>query len=64
LSKAKPISYFNAWEGEGFRFAQLKPQIVMLASRGHAWDHLDPALPKLPHMRPSRPPRCARIDPR
>src|SRR5258708_3867893 len=30
-----------------------KPQIVMFASRGHAWDHLDPALPKLPYMRPA-----------
>lgn len=30
-----------------------KPQIVIFASRGHAWDHLDPALPKLPNMRPS-----------
>jgi hypothetical protein len=30
-----------------------KPQVVMFASRGHGWDHLDPALPRLPHMRPS-----------
>ena len=28
-----------------------KPQVVMFASRGHAWDHLDPALPRLPGMR-------------
>ena len=28
-----------------------KPQIVMYASQGHSWDHLDPALPKVPHMR-------------
>jgi hypothetical protein len=30
-----------------------KPENVLFASRGHAWDHLDPALPKLPRMRPS-----------
>jgi hypothetical protein len=30
-----------------------KPEVVMFASRGHAWDYLDPALPKLPNMRPS-----------
>jgi hypothetical protein len=30
-----------------------KPQAVIFASRGHSWDHLDPALPKLPNMRPS-----------
>lgn len=29
------------------------PEMVMFASRGHAWDHLDPALPKLSNMRPS-----------
>jgi hypothetical protein len=29
-----------------------QPQIVMFASRGHDWDHLDPAVPKLPLMRP------------
>jgi hypothetical protein len=30
-----------------------KPELVMFASSGHSWDHLDPALPKLPGMRPS-----------
>ena len=30
-----------------------RPDIVMFTSRGHAWDHLDPAVPKLPNMRPS-----------
>jgi len=30
-----------------------KPQIVMFASRGHSWDHLDPALPRVPNMRPA-----------
>ena len=30
-----------------------KPQVVMFTSRGHIWDHLDSALPKLPYMRPS-----------
>lgn len=30
-----------------------KPELVMYASRGHGWDHLDPALSKLPHMRPA-----------
>ena len=30
-----------------------EPEIVMFASRGHSWDHLDPALPKVPQMRPS-----------
>jgi hypothetical protein len=29
-----------------------RPQIVMFASRGHDWDQLDPAVPKLPLMRP------------
>ena len=29
-----------------------KPQMVMFASHGHNWDHLDPALPKVPRMRP------------
>jgi hypothetical protein len=32
--------------------AGFKPQIVMYASQGHSWDHLDPTLPKVPHMRP------------
>jgi hypothetical protein len=31
-----------------------RPEVVMFASRGHAWDHLDPAVAKLPGMRPSR----------
>ena len=30
-----------------------KPDVVIFASRGQPWDHLDPALPRLPHMRPS-----------
>jgi hypothetical protein len=30
-----------------------KPQAALYASRGHAWDYLDPALPKLPSMPPS-----------
>jgi hypothetical protein len=30
-----------------------KPQMVMFAAHGHSWDHLDPTLPKVPHMRPS-----------
>ncbi len=30
-----------------------KPQVVMFAARGHAGDHLDPALPKLAGMRPT-----------
>jgi hypothetical protein len=30
-----------------------KPEIVMFASRGHSWDHLDPALPRVPNMRPA-----------
>jgi len=30
------------------------PELVMFASRGHAWDRLDPALPKVPNMRPSK----------
>ena len=29
-----------------------KPQMVMFASRGHPWDHLDPALPRVPYMHP------------
>ena len=30
-----------------------KPEIVMYASHGHGWDYLDPALPRVPYMRPS-----------
>jgi hypothetical protein len=30
-----------------------RPEIVMFASRGHSWDHLDPALPRMPAMRPA-----------
>ena len=30
-----------------------RPQIVMFASRGQSWDHLDPALPRIPEMRVS-----------
>jgi len=30
-----------------------QPHIVMFAARGHDWDLVDPALPKLPGMRPS-----------
>ena len=30
-----------------------RPQIVMFASRGQSWDHLDPALPRIPNMRVS-----------
>jgi hypothetical protein len=29
-----------------------KPQLVMWASAGHAWDHLDPAVPKFEKMPP------------
>jgi hypothetical protein len=29
-----------------------KPEMVMFASRGHGWDYLDPALPRVPLMRP------------
>jgi hypothetical protein len=32
--------------------AGFTPQIVMYASQGHSWDHLDPTLPKVPRMRP------------
>ena len=32
------------------RFA---PQVVTYASRGHAWDHLDPAVPKFETMPPA-----------
>ena len=34
--------------------SRYKPQVVTYVVRGHAWDHLDPALPKLPSMRPSK----------
>ena len=34
--------------------SDFEPELVMFASRGHAWDHLDPAVPKLPNMRPSK----------
>jgi hypothetical protein len=32
--------------------ARYKPQAVTYAVRGHAWDHLDPALPKFDKMPP------------
>ena len=32
--------------------AGFRPQMVMFASRGHDWDYLDPALPRVPNMRP------------
>ena len=32
--------------------ARFKPQAVTYAMRGHAWDHLDPALPKFDKMPP------------
>ena len=28
------------------------PQVVTYAARGHAWDHVDPALPKFETMPP------------
>ena len=31
---------------------RFKPQMVMYGVRGHAWDHLDPALPKFDKMPP------------
>ncbi len=31
---------------------RFKPQMVVYASRGHAWDHVDPALPRFPGMPP------------
>ena len=30
--------------------SRYKPQVVTYAVRGHAWDHLDPALPKFDKM--------------
>jgi hypothetical protein len=32
--------------------SRFKPQKVMYSSSGHAWDHLDPALPKFDKMPP------------
>jgi len=32
--------------------SRYKPQAVTYAMRGHAWDHLDPALPKFDRMPP------------
>jgi hypothetical protein len=29
-----------------------RPQMVFYTVRGHAWDHLDPDLPKFEHMPP------------
>jgi hypothetical protein len=29
-----------------------KPQVVVYASRGYAWDHLDPALPRFDKLPP------------
>jgi hypothetical protein len=28
-----------------------KPQVVLFASRAQSWDHVDPAVPRLSHMR-------------
>jgi hypothetical protein len=33
--------------------ARFKPQLVMFASRGHDWDHLDPTVPRVPLIRPA-----------
>ena len=33
--------------------SRYKPQAVTYAVRGHAWDHLDPALPKFDKMPPA-----------
>ena len=30
--------------------ARFKPQVVTYAARGHAWDRLDPALPRFDKM--------------
>jgi hypothetical protein len=32
--------------------SRYKPQLVSYNSRGYAWDHLDPALPKFDKMPP------------
>ena len=32
--------------------SRFRPQMVMYGLRGHAWDHLDPALPKFDKMPP------------
>jgi hypothetical protein len=29
-----------------------KPSVVLFCSRGYAWDHLDPEIPKLPEWHP------------
>jgi hypothetical protein len=52
----KPVSkpdFIGVYVGTLDDPSAFKPQMVMFASRGHAWDHLDPALPKLPYMRPA-----------
>ena len=33
--------------------AGFKPDVAIFTSSGHPWDHLDPTLPRLSHMRPS-----------
>src|SRR5258708_16525907 len=33
---------------------RFKPQKVMYGVRGYAWDHIDSALPKFPHIPPRR----------
>jgi hypothetical protein len=32
--------------------SRYQPQMVFYAARGHAWDHLDPVLPKFDKMPP------------
>jgi hypothetical protein len=32
--------------------SRYKPQMVMYTVRGHAWDHVDPAVPKFDNMPP------------
>ena len=34
--------------------ARFEPQVLTYAVRGHAWDHIDPALPKFDRMPPPR----------
>jgi hypothetical protein len=33
--------------------SSFRPEVAIFTSRGQVWDHLDPALAKLPFMRPS-----------
>lgn len=48
---AKP-EFIGIYVGTLDDASTFKPAVVLFCSRGHAWDHLDPEIPKLPEWHP------------